>query len=418
MELNAPMSTILFKNATLLDINHKMVPNQSVLIENDKIAAVGNTAEITALADEIIDVAGNTLMPGLIDAHIHLGLPVMNFAQTSQYSLSYKAIYASLLAKKILLQGFTTVRDACGVDAGFVKAIDDGLVLGPRVYFADKMISKTGGHGDTREQDAPMDTCPCHALPGDCQIIADGVAGVRKAAREVLRRGASQIKIATSGGVITERNSVHSAAFSEDEICAIVEEAQDSETYVMSHAHGHEGIRRAIECGVRSIEHCSFLTPELAQLMLQHGTYMMPTVFIANELVHNQDLPERIREKAKTATEAMLNSIQLARQYGLKIGFGSDAFGEPTLRHAEEFTIRAENEDPYDIIISATAINAEMMQLKDKLGVIKSGAYADLIVVDGDPLANINLLADVDAKSIVTVVKNGEIVVTDSLLSF
>lgn len=403
------MPKILLKNATLLDVNHKMVPNQAILIEDDKIAAVGGNDALQSTAETIIDVGGKTVMPGLIDAHIHLGFPAMNFADGNKYSLSYKAIYAGKLAELMIQQGFTTVRDACGIDIGFVIAIDEGLTLGPRVFIADKMISKTGGHGDTRPQDEPMDSCPCHAVPGDNQLIADGVSGVRKAAREVLRRGAHQIKIATSGGVITERNSIHSAAFSKEEIQAIVEEAKDAETYVMSHAHGHEGIRRAIECGVRSIEHCSFLTPELAELMHQHGTYMMPTVFIAKEVIDNKGLPKRIQEKAQAATQAMLKSIQLAREYHLKIGFGSDAFGEPTPRHAEEFIIRAEHEDPYDVIISATAINAEMMQQKDKLGVIKPGAYADLIVVDGDPTKDIRLLADVEGKPISMVLKGGKI---------
>ena len=408
------MPKILFKNATLLDVNHKLEPHQSVLVEADTIIAVGHADEVGTTADQVIDVAGKTLMPGLIDAHIHLGLPVMNFAETGKFSLSYKSIAASKLAEKMIQQGFTTVRDACGVDAGFVKAIDDGLVLGPRVFFADKMITKTGGHGDKRAAHAVMDTCPCHALPGDCHIIADGISAVRKATREVLRRGASQIKIATSGGVITEHNSIHSAAFSEAEIRAIVEEASDGETYVMAHAHGHEGIRRAITCGVRSIEHCSFLTLELAQLMQEHGTYMMPTVFIANEVVQNKTLPIKIQQKAQAAAAAMLESIQLARQHGLKIGFGSDAFGEPTQRHAEEFIIRAKHEDPYDVIMSATAVNAEMIQQQDKLGVIKVGAYADLIVVDGDPLNDIKLLAHISGEPISIVMKNG-VIVKDTL---
>lgn len=402
------MGKTVFKNATLLDINHKLQPNCSVLIEADTIAAVDINNQLFA-ADQVIDVAGRVLMPGLIDAHIHLGLPVMNFAEMTKYPTSYKAVFAAKMAELLIQQGFTTVRDACGIDAGFVRAVDSGLCVGPRIFAADKMITKTGGHGDTREQDVEMDTCPCHSLPGDCTLVADGVAAVQKATREILRRGAAQIKIATSGGVITERNSVHAAAFTEDEIRAIVNEAADSETYVMAHAHGHEGIRRAIECGVHSIEHCSFLTAELAELMLKHGTYMMPTVFIAKELIANKQLPKKILAKAAEATQAMLDSIILARQHNLKIGFGSDAFGEPIPRHAEEFLVRAELEDPYDIIISATAINAEMMQQQDKLGVIKAGAYADLIIVNGNPLDDISLLAKLDGAPIELVMKAGEI---------
>ncbi len=321
---------------------------------------------------------------------------------------SYFAIHAAAAAEKMLKQGFTTVRDAAGVDYGLVKAIEDELLMGPRIFFAHSLITKTGGHGDTRHPHAPMTTCACH-FNGDAILVADGISAVRKAVREVLRRGASQIKIATSGGVITARNSIHAPAFSKDEIRAIVAEAADAETYVMAHAHGHHGIQRAITCGVRTIEHCSFLTDELAELMVEKGTYMSPTIFIAKELVMNKSLPQLIRSKAEVVLTAMLDSLQLAKQHGVKVGFGSDAFGAPILRHAEEFLIRTKYEDPYAVIIAATAINAEMLQQQDKLGVIKKGACADLIIVDGDPLQDIHLLTDVEGKPIKLVMKAGKI---------
>jgi imidazolonepropionase-like amidohydrolase len=401
---------MLLKNATLLDVNHKMTPGYSVLIVDNKIKRVADGEIKVDDNVQIIDVQGKTLMPGLIDAHIHLGIPSMTFSEVSAEPISYKSIYAAKMAELMIKQGFTTVRDACGIDVGINKAIERGLIKGPRTFFADKMITKTGGHGDCRHQHEIMDTCGCHALPGECHIVADGVAAVRKATREVLRRGAHQIKIATSGGVITERNSVHAAAFSPEEVKAIVEEAADGESYVMAHAHGHEGIRRAVENGVRSIEHCSYLTEELAELMKVHGTYMMPTVFIARELTLDKSLPEAVRVKGQAVTEAMLRSIELGRKYHLKIGFGSDAFGEPIPRHAEEFLIRAKVEDPYEVIIAATATNAEMMQQTDKLGVIKENAFADLIIVDGDPLKDISLLADPKGIPITLVIKDGKIV--------
>ena len=160
---------------------------------------------------------------------------------------------------------------------------------------------------------------------------------------------------------------------------------------------------------MRTIEHCSFLTDELAELMVEKGTYMSPTIFIAKELVMNKSLPQLIRSKAEVVLTAMLDSLQLAKQHGVKVGFGSDAFGAPILRHAEEFLIRTKYEDPYAVIIAATAINAEMLQQQDKLGVIKKGACADLIIVDGDPLQDIHLLTDVEGKPIKLVMKAGKI---------
>lgn len=405
------MERILFENASLLDINHRSKAGYSVLVENGCIIAI-EAGKIEANSDKIINVKGKTLMPGLIDAHVHLGIPVMNFAAMVDYPDSYFAIHAAEMAEVMLKQGFTTVRDAAGVDYGLVKTIENGLLKGPRIFFAHSLITKTGGHGDTRHRHTPMATCACH-FNRDAILVADGIAAVRKATREILRRGATQIKIATSGGVITEHNSIHAPAFSADEIRAIVEEATDAETYVMAHAHGYYGIRRAVECGVRTIEHCSFLTDELAELMVKHGTYMSPTIFIAQELVVNKSLPPRIREKAEVALAAMLTSIQLAKKHGVKVGFGSDVFGKPIPRHAEEFLIRAKYEDPYEVIIAATATNAEMMQQQDKLGVIKKGAYADLIIVDGDPVKDISLLADVAGKPIKLVMKHGKVYKND-----
>ena len=405
------MERILFENATLLDVNHRNKAGHSVLVEDGRIIAV-EAGKIETNTDKIIDVKGKTLMPGLIDAHVHIGIPTMTFAGLAPLPPSYLAIHAAEMGALMLRQGFTTLRDAAGIDHGVIKSITEGLIVGPRIFFAHSLITKTGGHGDTRYQHDEMDSCPCH-FNGDAILVADGVPAVRKATREVLRRGASQIKIATSGGVVTEGSSIHAPAFSAAEIRAIVEEATDAETYVMAHAHGHHGIRRAVECGVRTIEHASFLTDELAELMAQHKAYMTPNIFIAKELMDDTSLSDHMRNKAKVVVEAMLASIQLAKKHGVKVGFSSDAFGEPIPRHAEEFLIRAQDEDPYEVIVAATATNAEMMQQQDKLGVIKKDAYADLIIVDGDPVKDISLLADVTGKPIKLVMKDGQIYKND-----
>ena len=402
------MGRILFSNATLLDSEHRAQPGYSVLVTGGQIAAVEQGAIEAPDIDQSIDLKGKILMPGLIDAHLHLGVPPMNFAEMTYYLDSYFSIHAAKMAALMLQQGFTTVRDAGGVDSGLIQAIDTGLINGPRIFSAHSMITKTGGHGDTRYQHAPVDTCACHFI-GVGTLVADGVDGVRKATRELLRRGATQIKIATSGGVVTERSSIHASAFSSEEIRAMVAEANDAETYVMAHAHGRDGIRRAIENGVRTIEHCSFLNEALAELMVKHQAYMSPTLFMAEALLADKELPLVIHEKMAAALEAMFVALKFAYAKGVKVGFGSDAFGPPLPRHAEEFLIRARDEDPYQVILAATAVNAAMLQQQDKLGVIKKHAYADLIVVDGNPLQEISLLADVQGRPIKLVMKAGKI---------
>jgi len=254
-----------------------------------------------------------------------------------------------------------------------------------------------------------METCACHLLPHLTTLVADGVDGVRKAAREAIRRGAHQIKIAASGGVLTERNSIHAPQFSSNEIKAIVEEAQDAETYVMAHAHGLHGIQRAIEAGVRSIEHCSFLNDELAELMQKHDTYMVPTLVVADIILNSPNLSDNIIEKVRCAKIASHEAIKIALKHGVKMGLGSDTLGGKMKDQPHELVLRSEFQSPYDVLVSATAINAEIMQQKDKLGVIKTGALADLIVTDFNPVDDLKPFTDPTGNAVKLVMKDGKI---------
>ncbi len=378
------MSRYLFENATIVDVNHRAKSGFSVLVDGGTIIAVENH-KVEAKADEVFDLSGCYLMPGLIDAHIHLGLVSTRLPELNLYPLSYRSIHAATQAKQLLMSGFTSVRDAAGIDIGVASAIEDEMMAGPRIFFAGNIICKTGGHGDTRQPHADMEPCACHLLPHHTTLVADGIDACRKAARETLRAGATQIKVAASGGVLTERNSIHAPQFSLGELRAIVEEAEDNETYVMAHAHGHHGIARAVKAGVRSIEHCSFLNDELAELMLTHHAYMVPTLVVADVILNTQGISHKIFTKVSEAKAASHEAIKTALKHGVKLGLGSDTLGGRIEDQPHELTLRSEFQSPYDVLISATAINAEIMQQQNKLGVIKKNALADLIITDFDP---------------------------------
>lgn len=402
------MTRTLFKNATLIDVNHKATAEFSVLVNDDKIEAV-EQGNIEAKVDRQIDVKGKYLLPGLIDAHIHLSFASANLQSLRTFSITYRTAIATVNAKDILYRGFTTVRDAAGTDIGFVRAIEAGVIVGPRIFTACNIISKTGGHGDIRACQEPVDTCPCHLAPHEAVFTADGIDGVRKATRETFRRGAHQIKIAASGGATTEGNDLHAPQFSLAEIQTIVEEANDNNSYVMAHAHGRHGIERAIIGGVRSIEHASFLNEDLAELMVKYNTYMLPTLVVGKSFAQSKVLSAQVRKKAQEAFEASSHAVELGLKYNIPMGFGSDVFGEIMDDQTEEFVLRAQLQSNYDVLVAATAINAEIMMQKDKLGVIKENAFANLIIVDKNPLDDISILDNPDGKHISFVMKGGEI---------
>jgi len=390
------MTAILFRDAHLVDgLADEPRDGVDVLVVDERIAEIGEPRVAPPDVPDLrtFDLAGRTLMPGLIDAHVHPSAAqvIEDYARPMPSSL--RAQYARVELEAMLRRGFTTARDAGGCDAGIRAAIERGLIDGPRLFVSGKALSQTGGHGDDRavaEGDPPPG-----AYPGEFARIADGVDEVRLAARQELRRGADQIKICASGGVMSETDPVEMTQYSEPEIRAIVEEAASRGTYVLAHAYGADAITRAVACGVRSIEHANLIDAEAAAVIVDHGAFVVPTMVTYGALEqHGADSgvdPRRLAKNAEVRA-AGLAAFGILRAAGAKVGFGTDLLGHLREMQSAEFTVRAEVERPAHIVRSATSVNADLLQRPD-LGRVEVGAIADLIVVDGDPLADIEVLA-------------------------
>jgi imidazolonepropionase-like amidohydrolase len=311
--------------------------------------------------------------------------------------------------KGMLQRGFTTIRDAGGADGGLAEAIEEGLVPGPRMFPSGQALSQTGGHGDLRPRTRSVVSCACCEGVAGLARIADGVSECRRAARDELRKGATQIKIMASGGVASPYDPVWNLQYSEEEVRAIVEEARAWHTYVMAHAYTPEAIRRSIDFGVRSIEHGNLIDRATAEHVAGADGFVVPTLATFDALYRfGRDLgfPEASLAKLGDVREAGLCSLEILRAAGVKIGFGTDLLGPMHRHQSHEFVIRSEAMAPFDIIRSATTVNAELLNRSGEIGLIAPGARADLIAVDGDPLADISLL-DGQGEHLTHIMKNG-----------
>ena len=390
------MAAILFQSARLVDgLADEPRDGVDVLVVDDRIADIGEPRLVApGLADlRVVDLDGLTLMPGLIDAHVHPSAAevIEDYARPMPSSL--RAQYARLELEAMLRRGFTTARDAGGCDAGLRTAIERGLIDGPRLLISGKALSQTGGHGDDRAV-GESDPWP-GAYPGEFARIADGVDEVRLAARQELRRGADQIKICASGGVMSETDPIAMTQYSEPEISAIVEEAASRGTYVLAHAYGPEAIARAVRCGVRSIEHANLIDDEAASEVAARGAWVVPTMVAYEGLARHgaaSGVDPRRLAKNDEVRRAGLRAFEVLRRAGATVGFGTDLLGPMRDLQPLEFAIRAEVEPPADIVRSATSVNGDLIGRPD-LGRVVVGATADLIVVAGDPLADVGVLA-------------------------
>jgi len=309
----------------------------------------------------------------------------------------------------MLQRGFTTIRDAAGADGGLAEAVEAGLVRGPRIFPSGMALSQTGGHGDVRPRTQRVDTCACCAWGLTGSRIADGVAECRRAARDELRKGATQIKIMSSGGVASPYDPIWNLQYSEEEVRAIVEEAQAWHTYVMAHAYSPEAIRRSIDFGVRSIEHGNLIDRATAEHVTGADAFVVPTLVSYDALYcfgPELGFSEVSLAKLGEVREAGLQSLEILRRAGVKIGFGTDLLGAMHRYQSREFVIRAEAMAPFDIIRSATIVNAELLNRAGELGIVAPGARADLIAVDGDPLADISML-DGQGEHLTHIMKDG-----------
>jgi len=383
------MTAMLFHNARLFDgvTTHE---NASVLVEGERIREVSDRA-ISSASAERIDLHGRTLMPGLIDAHFHAYATELDLGKAEQTPRSLHALEAHILLENALQRGFTTVRDAAGGDYGLARATERGLIKGPRIFYAGRAITQTGGHGDTR---APsMEPCACAS--NAMSHVADGPDEVRKAAREELRKGADQIKIFVSGGISSPSDPVWMPQFTDEEIKAAVAEAASRRTYVMAHAYTAESIARSVKCGVRSIEHGNLIDRAAAEVVKKHEAFVVPTL-VTYDAFHKfgaeGGAPDYLLKKLEDVRTAGLSALTILQEVGVQTGFGTDLLGELHVHQSEEFLIRAQVMKPIDILRSATSVNARLLNRAGELGMVKAGALADLIVVDGDPLQDLSLL--------------------------
>ena len=407
-----PVSSYLFHGGRLLDPRQEsLIEDAHVLVEDDRIKEVADRP-ITAASATRIDLRGRTLMPGLIDAHIHILLPEVNIHALDGVPLTLLAAKGSVSARAMLMRGFTTVRDTGGADYGMKAAIESGLFEGPRLFISGMPISQTGGHGDFRKRTQTGFECACCSGLASAARVADGVPEVLRAVRDELRKGADQIKIMVSGGVASQADPLESLQYRMDEIEAAVEEATRWGTYVCAHAYAAEAIKRAVTAGVRTIEHGNLIDEPTARLMAEKKAYLVPTLVVYDALRRrgaDYGLSAYSLQKNEIVLNAGLKSLEIARAAGVQIGFGSDLIGKLQNDHCREFLIRSEVMRPQEIIRSATLVNAEIVRQSGKLGEITAGAYADLLIVDGDPTSDLGVFQDEGAR-IPAIMKGGRFV--------
>lgn len=397
-----------FLNARIFDgVQGEYLNDSVVIVEGDRIAAVDRRPGPSSDGD-VIDVAGKTLMPGLIDAHCHVLGSSLRVTDVETQPLTYVASYASKMLGHALDCGFTTVRDVGGGEVGIARAVQDRLIRGPRVFFAGRALSMTGGHGDFRDPFSEVGACGC-AAAGRLAVVVDGEDAVRTAAREELRRGAHCIKIMLSGGVLSPTDPIWMEQFTDREVVAAVEEAARRRKYVAAHCHPSSSIARAARLGVRTIEHATLIDEASAAAVKSAGAYVVPTTVIVRALLDDAEagrLPAWMSAKLAEVSDQSMQGLEIMDRMGLKIGFGTDLLGHLHSHQTREFLIRREVQSSAAILRSATSVNAEIL-MEPELGKIQPGCLADLLIVDGDPLADIDVLAQ-DGRRLTAIMKAGE----------
>lgn len=385
------------------------VEDAVVLVEDDRIRMVGSAEKFLPpdFAQQI-DLTGKTIMPGLIDAHVHVGNIDVSMEKTARFP---PAVYVHLATRNLendLNLGFTTLRDAGGLDWGFRDAIDRGLICGPRLLLSISPLTPTGGHFDQRGAAGDIHL-PRNSI-GIFPEICDGPQAIHKAAREVLRKGADQVKVAADGGVTSPTDQPGQWQFSVTEMQAAVEVAGAAGKYVMAHAYSPAAIRHCVEAGVRSIEHGNLMDAETAELMARKGTYYVPTLatFDVLAIEGRHELDAQTTAKLEMVSHAAQHALAHARRAGVKIGSGSDIIGPYQHLKGRELRLKAEVMSPMEAIVSATRTNAEIVGLGDCLGTLEAGKIADLIVLDGDPLEDLTLF-ERGVEAVLLVMKAGKI---------
>jgi imidazolonepropionase-like amidohydrolase len=391
----------LLTHALLIDgTGREPVEGAAVVVEGSVIKDVVTSGRVGPLPGSVttLDLEGRTLMPGLIDAHVHVAAVEGNTAE--QHRVHPPSLIVAKALRRIeqcLAQGFTTVRDAGGADYGLREAVASGLYPGPRLLISGRALSQTGGHGDKRrpaEWSAPLD-----GDIGMLAVIADGVDEVRRAVREQLRHDVNQIKVMASGGAMSPGDELDTTQYSVEELRAAVEEARAAGTYVLAHAYSAAAVRRALEAGVRSIEHGNLIDADAARAIRDAGAYLVPTMatyeVIAREGARYGIGAHQLR-KIQQARDRSVEGLTLAYRAGCKIASGSDLLGDMAVHRPLELELKGQVLTPMEVIQSATRVNAELLRLDHRIGTVEPGKEADLVAVAGNPLESLRIFQDLE----------------------
>jgi len=383
---------IVFDNCRILDLQEGIYIEGSIRVRGNIILEIGDALRPGGDA-HCLDIRGAFVVPGFIDCHVHATALTANLGELRKMSPRYAAFKAAELMNGMLDRGFTTVRDVGGADYGLSEAQAEGLIRGPRVFFGGRSLSQTGGHGDRRGRgEHVVDGHPC--CPGTSRV-ADGVEGVRLAAREELRTGAHHLKVMASGGVASPTDRVDSTQYSLEELQAAVAEAEAFNRYVAAHAYTARSVNRALRAGVRTIEHGNLIDEESVRLFQETGSFLVMTLvtyWALNREGRDFGLSEDSWRKVADVLDGGMRALELAAAGGIPIAYGTDLLGGMQRHQNEEFAIRADVQAPLDVLRSATVVAAEVVQRPGKLGVIAPGAFADMVVLDKDPLEDIRVL--------------------------
>jgi imidazolonepropionase-like amidohydrolase len=404
------MAQLLFKNFKLLEPDVGELQGGFELLVEGETVREASDRPIKAAGAEVVDCGGRTLMPGLIDSHVHVILSEVNFRYLEAVPLTLMTARAARLMLAMIERGFTSVRDTGGADWGLKTAVEQGSLAGPRLFIAGAAIGPTGGHSDPRRRTDFSPQCHCCNAMRFGLRVSDGVAEVRKETREQMRLGADHIKIMMSGGVASPYDPLDSLQFSPQEVAAAVEEAHAFGRYVCAHAYTPEAITRAANAGVRTIEHGNLIDDASAKLMADKGMFLIAnlvTYYAMRERAADLGMTGDMLAKNDLVIDGGLRSLEICKRAGVPVAYGTDLLGALQVEQSREFMIRSEVMSPIEIIRAATTIGARILRQEGKLGTLKAGAYADLLLIDGDPLKNLGLFQE-QGKHLAAIMKGGK----------
>lgn len=401
------MRTVI-RNGNILDTQAMSFTGEAdIVIENRRIVeVVGN---YRGESDVVVDAAGSFVVPGLIDAHVHFRLATLDFRALTGYSEVEFGIHMARLAANTVQRGFTTVRDLGGDVTGLTKAIKSGATTGPRIVRAGLMLTQTGGHGDAEGGEREVPDCACQMRHTSFGIVADGPDAVRKAARHLLREGSDFLKVHVSGGVASPSDPIDSLQYTPDELSAAVVEARHRHTYVAAHAYIPEAIQQALEAGVHSIEHGNLIDADTAAMIVEKDAVLVPTLVTyeaMDQFGQQHNFPRTNIEKNKRILEAGMKSVEIAKNAGVTMGFGTDLIGETQSMQNHELVIRAQVQSSRDVLASMWQVNPRLCHLEGQIGVITPGAFGDIVVSRVNPLDDLVSFAQHDT-AITHVIQEG-----------